>query len=538
MTATLSQQLISVIHGNKVEFLSSILEDVTFHFIPESQIYCLTGTLNDIIKCQGCLKTLIEGLKQGLPANNIYESLISSQEENRVVHPEGNRKFDKGVSCDILKPPVVTRSGRVVKRSNKDVTSTDMSVEGLDSDSNELDEEEEVKERSNEHRVERNSKKKRGRPKKITKLADSGDSTEKDKCVSEMNIEVKSPLKSDVVKADDILHQSLTLTNALEDEFQNTDSLKGSTEGLSSSGSFDLRDLGLGAVKGKPQSLDTSDNDTQEKDSLTSEVGRAVQESLQNVYLNKSVTDRVKLKKGKKNSHSNEVDGEKIDTKKIKQTYEKKMPFKYFCTKCSYKSKRESHFKIHKRIHMTRPDMPVYKCDQCDFTAIRQSVLHKHKISHSDNFLSCNSCEYKTNNALHLANHIKNRHESKTDTLPSNDELFSCNVCPYRTKRYSTYTKHFLSHGLTFSASEDGTVLTFKCNLCPYKTHRKEHLVRHKSDVHGNNRPYLCDLCGMAFKRIDALAAHKLTHLDKSQRSLPFKCTTCKKAFKSRVSAA
>ena len=35
------------------------------------------------------------------------------------------------------------------------------------------------------------------------------------------------------------------------------------------------------------------------------------------------------------------------------------------------------------------------------------------------------------------------------------------------------------------------------------------HYARHVRDVHRQWRPYLCDLCGKAFKRPDALKQHK-----------------------------
>ena len=554
VTATLSHQVISAIHGNKEEFLSSILklENISFHFIPESQIYCLTGALNDVIKCQGHLRTLIKGLKLGLPANNIYESLVSNSAKDyenptdKEVTLDHAEKVDKGVNCDILKAPMITKSGRVVKRSENSVNDY-VSVDILAAEGSEpyLHEVKNGERKGLDNG--RKNKGKRGRPRKylrgigekITGTSDTASKVEdkiKDEQLESDNVQEHTD--SDLFKTGDILNQSIALSNVFQNEVVNSQT---TNENLlkSDSSEIELKEFEVNKVG---ENLETDDgvDDKIELNSLTSEIGKAVKESLQNVYLNKLKEPEEKVSKTtgpvKTNSDQSKDIAAKLEMKRLKQNYEKQMPFKYSCTKCSYKSKRESHFKIHKKIHLSNPDMLLYKCDLCDFTAIRQSVLQKHKVSHSDNYLSCSSCEYRTNNSVHLSNHIKNRHESKVEKTASNSEWFSCNVCPYRTKRYSTYTKHYLSHGLTFSASEDGKVLTFKCNLCSYKTQRKEHLVRHKSDVHGNNRPYLCDLCGMAFKRVDALAAHKLTHLDKSQRSLPFKCTTCKKAFKSRVS--
>ena len=563
VTATLSHQFISAISGFKIDFLSSFLQqdNITLNYIPEPQIYSLTGTFKDVVKCEGCLRSWITGEKQGLPSSNVFESLISNSENEKdgIVDKRMTEKYDKGINCDILKAPVVTRSGRVVKKAENsinDFTATYDTVENeFESDSNDIDEKNDIIDiRKKVQTVVTGNKRKRGRPRKIKKLVDVDENQVKDEPMNVQHtnqetdepMNIKSTNEGELLKADplenDILHQSLTITKALENEIQDhePDILTVSVPETcdSGSGNLELKSLGVETMNNNTENLVTDNSDNEELDSLTAEIGKAVKESLQNIYLNKNVTNKEKVKKGRRNLDKNESDCKREEyMKKWKRSYEKTMPYKYFCTKCSYKSKRESHFKLHKKLHLSNPDMPLYKCDQCNFTAIRQSVLHKHKVSHLKDYLECSSCDYKTNSAVHLSNHMKKRHDVKPDTKSSASTCvwFSCNICPYRTKQSSTYTKHYLSHGLTFSASEDGKVLTYKCNFCSYKTQRKEHLVRHKADRHGNSRPFLCDLCGMAFKRIDALAAHKITHVEKSQRRLPYKCPTCKKAFKSRV---
>ena len=528
--------------------------------MPENQIFYLTGSLNDIIKCQGCLRNYITGLKLGLQASDIYESLISNSRDAKDQSDEMAKaehtvtaKLDKSVNCEILKAPIITKSGRIVKRTGawvSDFMSTDsLLVEDLEDDIPELDDEVSVNEVKKANDSDNKSRRKRGRPRKTEIGKYEKENSAPDKLMIK-NSDGNKPEKSKLNEADRVPNN----TPFPAQEFVIGDDIKSfeSSEILTntkSSETFEVKIKEGNELGHKTSSFDKSDqNDTIVADSVKSEVGKAMKENLlingnesqQNVYLNKvneTENDKVfKAKRSVKRSSDRKGDEDvKTDLKKLKQSYEKKMPYKYFCNKCSYKSKRESHFQKHKKIHVTNPDMPVYKCELCDFTTIRQSVLQKHKLCHSDNLLSCMSCKYRTNNPVHLSNHMKNRH-SDSNLAKANCELFRCNVCPYMTKKSSLFTKHYLSHGVTFSASEDGKILTYKCNLCSYKTQRKEHLVRHKGDVHGNNRPYLCDLCGMSFKRVDALAAHKLTHMDRSLRFLPFKCTVCKKAFKSRVS--
>lgn len=70
---------------------------------------------------------------------------------------------------------------------------------------------------------------------------------------------------------------------------------------------------------------------------------------------------------------------------------------------------------------------------------------------------------------------------------------------------------------------------------CPYKTTRKEHYLRHVNNVHQNRRPYLCDFCGKAFKRPDALKQHGITHAEVDPTVAVFRCSFCNKGCRSQV---
>ncbi|GAB1599286.1 PR domain zinc finger protein 5-like [Argonauta hians] len=216
-----------------------------------------------------------------------------------------------------------------------------------------------------------------------------------------------------------------------------------------------------------------------------------------------------------------------------KKNYEALAPFKFFCSECSFKSKRESHFVKHIKLH--EKDNKLYQCQQCDFTSIRLSHLRRHELLHSTTLLHCVKCQYSTDSNKLLARHVKNRHSTQRHTL-----RYSCPKCQYKTLRWRLYCSHLrVSHNETCSNTSSATAIklckSYQCDLCSYKSQRKEHYVRHRNNVHCNQRPYLCDLCGKAFKRPDALAQHKFTHLDKSARLLPFTCTLCSKAFRSQA---
>jgi hypothetical protein len=70
---------------------------------------------------------------------------------------------------------------------------------------------------------------------------------------------------------------------------------------------------------------------------------------------------------------------------------------------------------------------------------------------------------------------------------------------------------------------------------CSYKTGRKEHYIRHVNNVHNNKRPYLCDHCGKAFKRPDALKQHRVTHVELDPSLGAFRCPVCGKCCRSQA---
>lgn len=218
-----------------------------------------------------------------------------------------------------------------------------------------------------------------------------------------------------------------------------------------------------------------------------------------------------------------------------KKDYEALAPFKFFCKECSFKSKRESHFTKHLKLHEKARNL--FQCKRCDFTSLRLSHLRRHEVLHSQTLLRCQQCKYSTDNSKLLARHVKSKHSMQQK---QNTVMYTCPKCPYKTLQRHLYTSHLqLNHNQTLDAemiSNGGSKSkAFQCNLCAYKTQRKEHYVRHQNNVHCNQRPYLCDLCGKAFKRPDALAQHKFTHMEKSARVLPFACTLCPKAFRSQA---
>lgn len=182
--------------------------------------------------------------------------------------------------------------------------------------------------------------------------------------------------------------------------------------------------------------------------------------------------------------------------------------FKFSCQICSYKSMRENHFVKHMKLH--DKGIALYRCNECSFVSIRASHLRRHKMSHAQQVLNCHLCSYTCDEQKLLAKHVRVKHQTpKPKQITSDVEpqaLFECQECEYKTSWHYAYQRHRRTH----SASK--VVRIHTCPQCPYKTMRREHFLRHIKNVHQNHRPFLCDICGKAFKRQDALKQHHVTH--------------------------
>ncbi|XP_041365093.1 uncharacterized protein LOC121380374 [Gigantopelta aegis] len=211
--------------------------------------------------------------------------------------------------------------------------------------------------------------------------------------------------------------------------------------------------------------------------------------------------------------------------------YEALSPFKFFCPMCSFRTKRESHFEKHRKLHENN-STKLQHCSKCNFVSVRLSVLRRHEIIHSTHVFQCNICAYKADNLKLLRRHRLLRHESNQE---KRNQLKFCPDCEYKTVHNTLYHRHLQTHASTRALPTNGATTEYVCNECSYTTIRKEHYIRHRKNVHGNARPFLCDTCGMAFKRPDTLAQHKIVHVDRKDRLFAFNCSQCNKGFRSQA---
>ncbi|XP_045119882.1 zinc finger protein 652-A-like isoform X2 [Portunus trituberculatus] len=200
--------------------------------------------------------------------------------------------------------------------------------------------------------------------------------------------------------------------------------------------------------------------------------------------------------------------------------------FKFSCKICSYKSTRENHFIKHMQLH--EKGLALYRCSECNFVSIRASHLRRHKMSHALQVLHCHLCAYTCDDQKLLTKHVRVKHHTPKQPSPS-DNMFECEECEYKTSWHYAFQKHQRTH------TSSKVVVMHSCPQCHYKTVRREHFLRHIKNVHQNYRPFLCDICGKAFKRQDALKQHHVSHYQNLAQVGPygFVCHICQKVCRS-----
>jgi len=215
--------------------------------------------------------------------------------------------------------------------------------------------------------------------------------------------------------------------------------------------------------------------------------------------------------------------------------YEQLMPYRFFCTQCSFMSKRQGHMTKHLELHAR--GVAVLKCSLCTYRTTRTNHLTRHRLQqHSTNCLPCSvdGCTYVASSQRLFQRHLSSRHSS----VPASAS-FPCPVsgCTYTAVTETRLVRHKARHRVVENQLSDAELVErYRCTKCPYETTQREHFRRHVDSVHNNLRPFLCDICGRRFKRHDALLQHSAVHNDQSDaRSNIHRCSVCDRTFRSKV---
>jgi len=155
-------------------------------------------------------------------------------------------------------------------------------------------------------------------------------------------------------------------------------------------------------------------------------------------------------------------------------------------------------------------------CQVCCMPFTSMVELASHEVAHGLELnLKCLSCPMEFVNYTSLIRHTRSARSYKKK-----------NYCPHICKVC----------GKRFVSSSNGNNLArihtnnrpYKCSLCEKAYNQASTLNKHMSAHNRVPKPFVCSVCGMAFRSKYYLCQHTLVHSVKR----PYLCSQCGKAFK------
>ncbi|XP_028909834.1 zinc finger protein 606-like isoform X1 [Ornithorhynchus anatinus] len=145
----------------------------------------------------------------------------------------------------------------------------------------------------------------------------------------------------------------------------------------------------------------------------------------------------------------------------------------------------EKHLQTHKQIKGS------YRCPACEKVFVTQSARRMHKDCHGrkPDLFQCTKCS-----CFYETEHLRNLHMSC-----HYDDVFKCPHCEFTDKEWTRVHKHLNTHdpNAKLHSCTDGEMKFFRM------TEQKEPMSKPK-----DGRPFLCSLCGQAFKGRRQLSRH------------------------------
>ncbi|XP_009881191.1 PREDICTED: zinc finger protein ZFAT isoform X1 [Charadrius vociferus] len=173
----------------------------------------------------------------------------------------------------------------------------------------------------------------------------------------------------------------------------------------------------------------------------------------------------------------------------------------YKCSYCSYASAIKANLNVHLRKHTGEK----FSCDYCTFTCLSKGHLKVHiERVHKKIKQHCRFCKKKYSDVKNLIKHIKETHDLQDKKVK---DVFD---------------------ELRLMTREGKRQLLYDCHICERKFKNELDRDRHML-VHGDERPFACELCGHGATKYQALELHVRKH------PFVYVCSVCLKKFVSSV---
>ncbi|XP_065346164.1 zinc finger protein 660-like isoform X1 [Cloeon dipterum] len=189
--------------------------------------------------------------------------------------------------------------------------------------------------------------------------------------------------------------------------------------------------------------------------------------------------------------------------------------FKIVCHECGTKFHSLSLLTTHcKKAHDSIPKIYCH----CGKSFERRTHLIRHRNQHLGvHRYKCEMCQRGFHYKFMLRSHMYTHG-------PDSDKPFECDECR---KRYITKSA-LVSHKVSKHAPPKARVT---CEICGNTFSHPNCLYTHKRTVHGDQRHFVCHVCGKTMSTLGNLKGHLETH----KESCNIQCEFCGKRFKTRM---
>lgn len=156
----------------------------------------------------------------------------------------------------------------------------------------------------------------------------------------------------------------------------------------------------------------------------------------------------------------------------------------------------------------------IHQCDQCGKEFGTSYLLKSHQKTHSNAWLECQTCEFKTKYKQNLINHER-RHVQGRGAIKN----CICDLCGKALRGPECLDKHIKSiHEKS---------LHFPCDKCERAFTSSAMLKRHKNRFHAESDEFICKICSYRAGDHIELSDHSKVHEDPTH-----KCQYCTKLFR------
>lgn len=220
------------------------------------------------------------------------------------------------------------------------------------------------------------------------------------------------------------------------------------------------------------------------------------------------------------------------------------------CSFCVARFSTISNMKLHlKKVHNLDPNLLIYYCDQCSYSANDKFGLEIHvkeiHLGISGKPYQCIVCKTRFIHVKNLRNHLITKHKI------ADKGTFLCDNCDFHTGRRSEYLirifkdKIFIIPFLVYleihmQRVHLKTVDDFLCNLCDIVSKTFQEKSLHQSYCHCdivesldlNLEVLNCSMCPSQFYDSNDLLEHLSSHEEEAESNVPTACILCSKVVK------